>query len=90
MHKTPKSEMLCLMHLHHNLLRWSLADKLPSPSKVSLDKWETVSLGTSGNQKLKACSNTMIWGAMGEIEYIQNKDSYNAILSVDPPSSAIC
>jgi hypothetical protein len=56
--------------LAQNFLRWSLADNLPSPSKVSLDKRETVSLGTSGNEKLKACSNTVIWGAMGEIEYI--------------------
>jgi hypothetical protein len=68
LHKTSKSEMSCLMHLHENLLRWSLAENFPSPSKVSLDKRETVSLGTSGNEKLKACSNTVIWGAMREIE----------------------
>ena len=70
LHKTLKFEMSCLMHLHQNLLRWSLADKLPSPSKVSLDKRETISLGTLGNEKLKACSSIVIWGSMGEIECI--------------------
>jgi hypothetical protein len=65
--------MSCLMHLHQNLLRWSLVDVLPPPSKVSLDKQETVSLGTSGNEKLKACSNTVIWGAMGELNTFKTK-----------------
>jgi hypothetical protein len=37
----------------------------PPPSKVSLDKRKIVSLGISGNEKWKACSNTVIWGAMG-------------------------
>ena len=73
MHKTLKSEMSCLMHLHQNLLRWSLADVLPPPSKVSLEKRETVSLGTLGNEKLKACYNTVIWGAMGKLNIFKIK-----------------
>ena len=73
-----------------NLLRWSLVDTSSPPSKVSLDKREVVSLETSGNEKLKACSITVIWGAMGKLNTFKNKGSYKASLSVDPPSSAIC
>jgi hypothetical protein len=46
---------------------------IPPPSKVSLDKRETVSLGTSGNEKWKACSNTVIWGAMGKLNTFEIK-----------------
>jgi hypothetical protein len=67
--------MSCLMHLHQNLLRWSLADILPPPSKVSLEKRETVSLGTLGNEKLKACSNIVIWRAMGKLNIFKIKAS---------------
>jgi hypothetical protein len=38
---------------------------IPPPSKVSVAKRAILLLGISGNEKWKTCSNTVIWGVMG-------------------------
>jgi hypothetical protein len=35
---------------------------------VSFEKRLVVLLGMTGSEKQKACSNTMIWGAMGKLK----------------------